>query len=110
MVCGIILSNRREIQNMNYREVNIIFDGCQKYIDNHADNHFFGRNFFPIAFTSHDEQINFLNKWIMHHKQVVRSPIVNDFLNVKIDGQTEPQLVTKLLLQVSLREIHNKLV
>ena len=31
-------------------------------------------------------------------------------MKVKIDGYTEPQLVPKLLLQVSVREIHNNLV
>ena len=46
----------------------------------------------------------------MHHPQVVQSPIVNDFLKVKIDGHTEPQLVPKLLLKVSFRELHNKIV
>ena len=40
---------------------------------------------------------------IMHHPQVVQSPIVNDCLKVKIDGHTEPQLVPKLLLQLSVR-------
>ena len=46
----------------------------------------------------------------MHHPQVVQSPIVNDCLKVKIDGHTKPQLVPKLLLQVSVREINNNLV
>ena len=46
----------------------------------------------------------------MHHTQVVQSPIVNDFLEVKIDGHTEPQLVPRLLLQVSARKLHNSLV
>ena len=46
----------------------------------------------------------------MHHPQVVQSPIVNDCLKVKIDGHTEPQLVTKLLLRVSVRELRNNLV
>ena len=45
----------------------------------------------------------------MHHPQVVQSPIVNDCLMVKIDGHTEPQLVPKLLLHVSVRELHNNL-
>ena len=41
-----------------------------------------------------DEQKNkYLYIWIMHHPQVVQSPIVNDYLKVKIDGHTEPQLV-----------------
>ena len=43
----------------------------------------------------------------MHHPQVVQSPIVNDCLKVKIDGHNELQLVPKLLLHVSVRELHN---
>ena len=46
----------------------------------------------------------------MHHPQVVQSPISNDCLKVKIDGYTEPQLVPKTLLYVSVRELHNNLV
>ena len=58
-----------------------------------------------------DEQINkSLYKWIMHHPQVLQSPIVNDCMKVKIDGHTEPQLVPKLLLEVSFWELHNSLV
>ena len=46
----------------------------------------------------------------MHHPQVLKSPTVNDCLKVKIDGHTDPQLVPKLFLQVSVRELHNNLV
>ena len=46
----------------------------------------------------------------MHHPQVVQSPIVNDCLKVRIDGRTEPQLVPKLLLCVSVRELCDNLV
>ena len=46
----------------------------------------------------------------MHHSQVVQSPIANNCLKVKIGGYTEPQLVPKLLLRVSVRELHNNLV
>ena len=46
----------------------------------------------------------------MNHTQVMQSPIVNDGLKVKIDVHTEPQLVPKLLPQVSVREHHNNLV
>ena len=46
---------------------------------------------------------------IIHHSQFVQSPIVNDFLKVKIDGYTEPQLVPKFLLQVYFRELHDNL-
>ena len=42
--------------------------------------------------------------------QVVQSPISIDCLKVVLDDQTEPQLVPKLLLQVSVRELDNSLV
>ena len=51
-----------------------------------------------------------LYTWITRHPQVVQSPISNDCLKVVLDDQTEPQLVPKLLLQVSFRELHNSLV
>ena len=41
--------------------------------------------------------------WIIHHPQVVKSPIVNDCLKVRIDGYTEPQLFPEILLQVSVK-------
>ena len=47
---------------------------------------------------------------IINHPQVVQSQISNDCLKMKIDGYTEPQPVPKLLLQVSVRELHNNLV
>ena len=46
----------------------------------------------------------------MHHPQVVQSPIVNDYLKVKIGGHIGPQLVPRLLLHLSVRELHNNLV
>ena len=46
----------------------------------------------------------------MHNPQVVQLSIFNDSLKVKIDGHTEPQPVPKLLLHVSIRELHNNLV
>ena len=46
----------------------------------------------------------------MNHPQVMQSPIVNNFLKVKIDGHTETLLVPKLLFQVSVRELHNNIV
>ena len=51
-----------------------------------------------------------LYNWIMHNPQVVQSQIFNGCLKVNIYGHTEPQLVPKLLLRVSVREIHNSLV
>ena len=51
-----------------------------------------------------------LYAWITRHLQVFQSPISNDCLKVMLYDQTEPQLVPKLLPQVSVREIHNSLV
>ena len=51
-----------------------------------------------------------LYAWITCHPQVVQSPISNDCLKVMFGNQTEPQLVPKLLLQVSVRELHNRLL
>ena len=48
--------------------------------------------------------------WITRHTQVVQSPISNDCLKVMLDYQTEPQIIPELLLQVSVRELHNRLV
>ena len=48
--------------------------------------------------------------WILHHPQVMQSPIGNDCLYVSIHGKSEKQLMTKLLLQVYLRELHNIMV
>ena len=48
--------------------------------------------------------------WITRHPHVIQSPISNDCLKVMLDDQTEPQLVPKLLLQVSVRELHNRLL
>ena len=47
---------------------------------------------------------------IMHHPQVLQSKIANYCLKLKIDGYTEPQLVPKLLLQVSVRDFIKILV
>ena len=48
--------------------------------------------------------------WITRHPQVVQSPISNDCLKSMLDDHTEPQLVTKLSLRVSVIELHNSLV
>ena len=51
-----------------------------------------------------------LYTWRTLHPQVFQSPISNDCLKVVLYDQTEPQLVPKLLLQVSIRELPNSLV
>ena len=50
-----------------------------------------------------------LYNWIVYHPQVMQSPIANDFMKVKIYGYTEPQLVTKTLFHISVKEIHKNL-
>ena len=58
-----------------------------------------------------NEQIKHnLYAWITQHPQVVKSPIANDCIKVMFDDQKEPQLVPKLLLQVSVIELYNSLV
>ena len=48
--------------------------------------------------------------WITRHTQVFQSTVSNYCPKVMFDDQTEPQLVSKLLLQVSVRELHNSIV
>ena len=51
-----------------------------------------------------------LYEWIARHPQVVQSKFSNDCLKVMLDDQREHQLVPKLLLRVSLRELYNSLI
>ena len=51
-----------------------------------------------------------LYAWVTLHTQVFQSPISNDGLKFIFDDQTKPQIVPKLLLNVSVRELHNSLV
>ena len=48
--------------------------------------------------------------WITRPPQVVQSPISYNCLKVMFDDETEPQLVPKFLMQLSVRELHNRLV
>ena len=48
--------------------------------------------------------------WITRNPQAFQSPISNNCLKVVLDDHTEPQLIPKLLLQVSVRESYNSLV
>ena len=50
-----------------------------------------------------------LHAWITSHPQASQSPISNDCLKVMLDDMTEKKLVPKLLLQLSIRELHNSL-
>ena len=48
--------------------------------------------------------------WITSHPQVFQSPISHDCLKVLFDDQTETQLFPNVLFQVSVIELHNRLV
>ena len=53
--------------------------------------------------TKTNEQVKkHLYNWIIQHPRVFQSPIANDCLKLYIDGRSEPQVVLKLLLQVSV--------
>ena len=47
---------------------------------------------------------------ILHNYQVLLSPMVNYFLYVYIDGNSEKKLVPDMLLQVYVQEIYNIVV
>jgi hypothetical protein len=48
--------------------------------------------------------------WIRSHEHVVTSPICNETLLVKKQGSIEKQRVPKLLIEITVRELHNLLV
>ena len=49
----------------------------------------------------------YLYHCIIHHPQVLKSPIANSCLYVSIGGHSKIQLIPKLLLQVYVLELHN---
>ena len=57
-----------------------------------------------------EEKSKYLYNLIIHHPQVVQSPISNDCMKVKIDGYNELQLFPEFLFQVSVRELGDNLV
>ena len=52
----------------------------------------------------------YLYNWIQQNPKVVQYPIANDCLKISIEGHSEPHVVPKLLLQVSVRELRNIMV
>ena len=49
----------------------------------------------------------YIYSWIIQYPQVVEYPIANDHLKVSIDGHFELRVVPKLLIQVSVLELHD---
>ena len=65
----------------------------------------------PKGYSKINEQLKRnLYAWTTRHPQFFQSQISNDCLKVMFDDHAEPQLFTKNLLQVSVRELHNSLV
>jgi hypothetical protein len=48
--------------------------------------------------------------WVVHHENVIPSPIVSETLFVKLPGSTQKHRVTKLLLEIPVRELHNRML
>ena len=53
---------------------------------------------------------NYLYNWILKHPRAVMSPIANICLKLSINGQVEPWFVPKILLQVSVIDLHNSML
>ena len=51
-----------------------------------------------------------LNDWIIQHPRVAKNAFVNYFLKWYIGGHYGPHLVTKLVLKISVRQLHNGMV
>ena len=57
------------------------------------------------------ELIEHMHEWIGNHPEVVNLPISNDTLLVSDHNQPGKKIrVSKLLLQISIRELHNYLI
>jgi hypothetical protein len=56
------------------------------------------------------EAVDAVVEYIVHHENVIHSPIANDSLLIKLPGMTEKSRVGKLLLECSVRDLHNRMV
>jgi hypothetical protein len=48
--------------------------------------------------------------WVVKHENVINSPIFNETLLIKAPGSNQKTQVSKLLLDIPIRERHNKMV
>jgi hypothetical protein len=48
--------------------------------------------------------------WVVNHENVIPSPLLNETILVKAPGSTQKRRVTKLLLEIPVRELHNKML
>ena len=57
-----------------------------------------------------DDFVKELHEWVKGHRDVIACPNGKDTLKIKMEGQKDPVLMEKLLIQISIRELHNDLV
>jgi hypothetical protein len=48
--------------------------------------------------------------WVVNHENVIPSPLLNETILVTAPGSTQKRRVTKLLLEIPVRELHNKML
>ena len=56
------------------------------------------------------EVLESVQDWILRHPLVIQSPIAKDCIKIPIPGTTDHEIKPKMLLQCSVRELHNDLV
>jgi hypothetical protein len=56
------------------------------------------------------EAVEAVREHIVHHENVIHSPIANDSLLIKLPGMAVKSRVGKLLLEIPVRELHNQMV
>ena len=56
------------------------------------------------------EVVEAVCQYIVHHENVIHSPIANDSLLIKLPGMAVKSRVGKLLLEIPIRELHNQMV
>ena len=78
--------------------------GAEKKQGNHNRRHVVVQYYeADIAYKNNEQVRQDLYDWFLYHKNVLQSPVANYCLKVSIDGNTEKQVITKLLLKVSER-------
>jgi hypothetical protein len=48
--------------------------------------------------------------WVVNDENVIPSPLLNETILVKAPGSRQKRRVTKLLLEIPVRELHNKML
>jgi hypothetical protein len=48
--------------------------------------------------------------WVVHQANIIPSPMVSETLLVKLPGSTQKHRVTKLLLEITVRELQDRML